>query len=169
MPYTPEYNLLLGDNTVSQQQPANYLSPVGFRLDIDNQRFKNAEFFVQMVSIPDISAPGANFATPNRNLMIASDKIEYATLECTFLVDEYLVNYREIHDWVLSQVIQDGEKTTRDMTLSILTSHNNVGRQIRFVDAYPTNISSLPFDSSSGDTEYLTANVSFNYSYYKFV
>jgi hypothetical protein len=60
-------------------------------------------------------------------------------------------------------------RKTRDMTLQILTSHNNVAREITFVDAYPTNLSSLPFDTTITEANYLVANVSFNYSYFKFV
>lgn len=171
MPYTPDYNLLLTEpESISiTTQPVNYLSPIGFRLDLDYKKFPNAEFSVQLASIPDMSATGANYATPQRNILIESDKVEYSTFECTFLVDEYLINYREIHDWILSQVIQQGEKVTRDLTLNILSSHNNVAQKIKFVDAYPISLSSIPFDSSSGDMEYLTAMVQFNYSYYKFI
>jgi hypothetical protein len=50
-----------------------------------------------------------------------------------------------------------------------MNSANNVTKQIKFVDAYPTTISSLPFDITTTDVEYLTAAVSFNYSYYQFL
>ena len=57
----------------------------------------------------------------------------------------------------------------RDVTLTIMNSANNVTKQIQFVDAYPTTLSSLPFDITIGEVEYLTAVVSFSYSYYKFL
>jgi hypothetical protein len=55
------------------------------------------------------------------------------------------------------------------MTLQILTSANNVAKEIQFIDAWPSNLSSLPFDTTVTDTNYLIAAVTFNYSYFKFV
>ncbi len=40
---------------------------------------------------------------------------------------------------------------------------------IKFVDAYPTSLSSIPFDITTTDVEYLTAVASFRYSYYQFL
>ena len=105
------------------------------------------------------------------------DKIDYAPLEIAFLIDEDLINYKEIHDWILGLVIEnDAPKSgnaynirkTRDLTLQILTSHNNVAKEIIFADAYPISLSSLPFSTNVTDIEYLTAVTSFQYSYYKF-
>ena len=42
-------------------------------------------------------------------------------------------------------------------------------KQIKFVDAYPTSLSSLPFDITTTDVEYLTAVAQFEYSYYQFI
>ena len=103
---------------------------------------------------------------------MAPDKIDYSPFEMTFLVDEYLTNYIEIHDWMLG-LVKEAEvsnvQKTRDLTLQVLTSHNNVAKEIVFVNAYPTNLSSLPFDTTITDTNYLVANVTFNYSYFKFI
>jgi hypothetical protein len=115
---------------------------------------------------------GAALNTPQRNIALAPDKIDYGQFEMTFLVDEYLLNYIEIHDWMLGLVTTGENKNTRltrDMTLQVLSSHNNVAREILFVDAYPISLSSLPFDTTIADTNYLVANVSFNYSYFKFI
>ena len=57
----------------------------------------------------------------------------------------------------------------RDMTLTVMNSANNVTKQIKFVDAYPTSLSSIPFDITTTDVEYLTAVASFRYSYYQFL
>jgi hypothetical protein len=101
---------------------------------------------------------------------MAPDKVEYNPFDLTFLVDENMHNYKEIHDWILGLVTEDdyGVRKERDVTLQILNSHNNVSNEIQFVDAYPINLSSLPFDATTTDVEYLTASVTFQYSYFKF-
>jgi len=168
MPYNINTNI--ESNTETLIEDYNFANPSSFRLVIDNTKFKNVQFLVQQVAIPDISVTGANYATPQRNILASGDKVDYSTLECTFLIDENFINYQEIHDWILAQVTEaDDKKKTRDITLIIYTSHNNVAKQIQFVDAHPTNLSSVPFDSALTDVEYLTANVSFTYSYYKII
>ena len=78
------------------------------------------------------------------------------------------LNFKQIN------VGRAGDKTSssdhyRDLTLTVMNSANNVTKQIKFVDAYPTSLSSLPFDITTTDVEYLTAIASFEYSYYQFV
>ena len=148
----------------------NYLNPTSFVLQLDSVTYPTAEFTIQTMILPDISVAGAPFVTPSRNIAIASDKIEYGAFECSFLVDEELVNYQEIHDWIYNQV-EDNQSSSnvRDLTLNIMSSANNLVKQIRFIDAYPTSLSSLPFDITTTDVEYLTAMVSFNYSYFQIV
>lgn len=171
MPYNIQTNISAVESSETFIEDISFVSPSGFHLTIDNIKFKNAQFLIQTMSLPDISAEGANLATPMRNISISPDKITYSPFECTFLIDEKLINYKEIHDWILAQIVESDSDTkkTRDMTLSILDSNNNVARQIQFVDAYPTNLSSIPFDTTATDIDYLVASVSFNYSYYKII
>ena len=99
-----------------------------------------------------------------------SDKIQFGAFEISYLIDEDLLNYKEIFDWIKGNVeTVHSSSATRDLTLTIMNSANNVTKQIKFVDAYPTMISSLPFDITTTDVEYLTAVVSFKYSYYQFL
>ena len=146
----------------------NFLNPTSFVLSLDSQTYPNAEFTVQTMILPDVSTDGAPFHTPSRSIAVGADKIVYGAFECAFLVDEDLTNYKEIYEWLYNQV--DVSTTqVRDITLSILSSANNVNKQIRFIDAYPINLSSLPFDITTTDIEYLTATVSFYYSYFEII
>ena len=170
MPYQNNFNF----NDVASSQLTdnhNYLAPINFKLTMDKLKFPNAQYTVQQASIPDLTIQGALFNTPQRNIMIDGDKAEYAPLILSFIIDEYLDNYKEIHDWMLGEVtVEDNQRAyrkERDITLSILSSHNNVTKQIQFVDAFPSQLSALPFDVTITDTQYLTAQVTFEYSYYK--
>lgn len=145
----------------------NYLNPTSFVLSLDNQTNPNAEFTIQTMILPDVSTTGAAFNSPSRNILVSADKIVYGDFECSFLVDEDLINYKEIYDWLYQQVDTDVGVDTRDLTLTILSSANNVTKQIKFIDAFPTSLSSLPFDITTTDVEYLTAVVSFSYSYFE--
>ena len=148
----------------------NYLNPTSFVLSLDSVTNPNAEFTIQTMVLPDVSTEGAIFNTRSRNIMVSADKITYGQFECSFLVDEDLINYKEIYDWLYNQVDTDlAGVQTRDLTLTILSSSNNVTKQIKFVDAFPTNLSSLPFDITTADVEYLTAIVTFNYSYFEII
>jgi len=170
MAYTKEinYNTQPTSYLVEQQTFAN---PAGFRLAIDSLKYPNAQYTVQAAAIPDLSVPGATMNTPKRNILIAADKLEYAPLTLTFLVDEQFTNYQEIHDWMFGMVGQgdQGQTKTRDLTLIIYNSNNNVVKEIKFADAHPTSLSSLPFEVTTETVNYLTAVVEFQYSYYKFL
>jgi len=168
MPYSKTINFSDEATNTSVDQ-LTYVNPAGFKLLIDKLKYPNAQYTIQTAALPDMTIDGAVYNTPQRNVFEAPDKVTYGGFEATFLVDESLVNYTEIHDWMLGMVTQkdDGVRKMRDMTLQILSSHNNVIKEIQFVDAYPTSLSSLPFDTTITDIQYLVANVSFNYSYFK--
>jgi hypothetical protein len=170
MPYNINTNFAV-EQTSNLTDTMSYANGISFKLAIDKLKFANVEYTIQTVALPDLSITGAPFNTPQRNITMAPDKVDYGTFELTFLVDEYLKNYQEIHDWMLGLVTVAEDRSInkfRDLTLQVLTSHNNVAREIVFVNAYPTNLSSLPFDTTITETNYLVANVSFNYSYFKF-
>jgi hypothetical protein len=170
MAYENEINYKVEPTSVLAENQS-FANPAGFRLVIDNLKYPNAQYNVQAAAIPDLSVPGAAMNTPKRNVLIAADKVEYAPLTLTFLVDENFTNYQEIHDWMFGMVGQAdfGDRKTRDLTLIIYNSSNNVVKEIQFADAHPTSLSSLPFEVTNETVNYLTAVVEFSYSYYKFL
>ena len=171
MPYTPDVNFEVSSSNGSVDNP-NFLAPTSFRMTIDKLKFPNVEFAVQSVFIPDLTVAGAQYSTPQRRIVVAGDKPDYAPVTLTFLIDEDLKNYKEIHDWMVGETTKKDTsdyRKERDITLHIISSHNNVIKEIQFIDAIPTSLSSLPFDVTITDLQYLTAQVTFEYSYYKFV
>lgn len=152
----------------------NFLNPSSFVLTLDSQSYSGAEFTIQTMILPDVSVEGAPVNFKQINVGRAGDKISFGSFEISYLIDEDLLNYKEIFDWMKSNVETKHSTTTssdhyRDMTLTVMNSSNNVTKQIKFVDAYPTSLSSLPFDITTTDVEYLTAVATFQYSYYEFV
>jgi hypothetical protein len=149
----------------------NFLNPSSFVLTLDSQTYSGAEFTIQTMVLPDVTAEGAPLPFRQRNIATVADKINFGPFEVSYLIDEDLLNYKEIFDWLKSNVETNHTATNhvRDLTLTIMNSANNVTKEIKFVDAYPISISSLPFDITTTDVEYLTAVVTFEYSYYDFV
>jgi hypothetical protein len=153
----------------------NFLNPSSFVLTLDSQTYSGAEFTVQTMMLPDVTTEGAPLPFRQVNVAMAADKIAFGSFEVSYLIDEDLLNYKEIFDWMkLSVETQHqqaiiGNNHVRDLTLTIMNSSNNVTKQINFIDAFPTSLSSLPFDITTTDVEYLTAVVTFDYSYYEFI
>ena len=140
-------------------------------MTLDSQTYSGTTFTIQTMILPDVSVTDAPLNFKQINVGRAGDKIEFGAFEISYLIDEDLFNYKEIFDWMKSNVETNHTATNhvRDLTLTVMNSANNVTKQIKFVDAYPTNLSSLPFDITTTDVEYLTAVVSFSYSYYQFL
>ena len=55
-----------------------------------------------------------------------------------------------------------------DATLLILTSHNNVVKEIEFKGVFPTSMSPIEFDSQVDSIQYVQMDISFSYTYYQF-
>ena len=77
----------------------DYASPIQFRFKCT--KLPEVEFFCQTANVPGISLGDATLATPQKDISIPGDKVVYSSLDMTFLVDENLNNYKEIHDWII--------------------------------------------------------------------
>jgi hypothetical protein len=53
-----------------------------------------------------------------------------------------------------------------DGSLIVLSSSQNANFKVNFKDMWPYDISSLQFDATNTDVQYLTADVSFKYTIY---
>jgi len=167
--------------------PANLnpLSPNGFQFSI--QKLPELTYFAQQVALPSINLPNISINTPFSTLQIAGDTLTYESLSIDFLVDENMSNYLAISDWIIAMGfpetydqyiswqnkdsinISELAKNYSDATLQILDSSNNPIQTVTFVDIIPTSLGNMTFLSTSSDVNYITCNVTFEYSYFKFV
>ena len=76
----------------------DYASPIQFRFKMT--KIPKVEFFVQTANIPGINLGTAVVPSPLYDYPVPGDKIQFQTLDLSFLVDENLENYRELHDWI---------------------------------------------------------------------
>ena len=84
----------------NNRQPTkfDYAEPTKFRFGVI--KLPKVEFFCTAANIPGISLGQANQPTPLKDIPIPGDKLDYDNLNISFLVDENLENYREIHGWL---------------------------------------------------------------------
>ena len=86
-------------------------------------------------------------------------------------------SYTEMYNWLQRTIEQEdrtplGRTSTNpptyaDITLSILSSHNNKVRQIRYIDSMPTSLGDMTLESTSGDVAFITFPASFRFSYFE--
>ena len=81
-----------------QPSKLDYAAATQFKFNII--KLPKVEFFCTSVNIPGITLGETSQATPLKDIPIPGDKLNYASLYVSFLVDENLENYREIHGWL---------------------------------------------------------------------
>ncbi len=146
----------------------NFLSPVGFQFKVNANEFPNTEYFCTAVTLPGISLSESNVPYRGVNIAMTGDRLNFDELAIRFNVTEDMDNYIEMFNW-MHNIIKDpkGESYKFDATLSILTSHNNVSKEITFRDCFPTTLSAIEFSTQQTEIEYLQADASFKYTYYE--
>jgi hypothetical protein len=140
----------------------NFLSPVGFQLVINRNKFANIEYFCTGVTLPSIDIAETSIPYRNLNSAVAGDRINFSELSITFNVTEDMENYIETFNWMHDSLGKDNVE--ENAMLLILNSHNNVSKRIKFNGIFPTSLDSLDFNTQNESLEYLQATVSFKYT-----
>jgi len=148
----------------------NYLSPVGFKLVLE--KFRGVDFFCQRVNLPDVTMPFTEVPTRFRQFpIVAGGGVTYGDLTVSFIVDEELINWKEIYNWIRSNGNSEEHMPTEEPEycngqVLIYTSSYNINHVINFENLFPISISEMNFDASNSDIEYFTAQVTFKYTGY---
>ena len=169
----------------SQIENRNFLAPVGFKFSL--KRSPGVAFMCNQANIPDINLGTATQPSYLRDIPTPGDKVDFGDLTLRFLVDENLVNFMEIQNWIRGlgfpestqefrdlqkggllqgRYAQDKQNIYSDGTLQILTSNMVAKFNVNFKDLFPTSLTTLTFDATDTDIEYFTADVSFKYTIY---
>ena len=92
----------MSTTNVNTREPSvlDYASPVQFRFKCS--KLPTVEFFCQSANIPGISIGSASMPTGLKDIPIPGEKVTYQDLAISFLIDENLNNYKEIHDWIIA-------------------------------------------------------------------
>ena len=161
----------------------NFLSPIGFIFLLDKAR--KASFLCQRASIPEITLGDIGIPTRGFVSVPLEGNIQYSELNIDFIVDEDLRNYMELHNWIRalgtpdtiqerrdwvnsnSDIIGSQDFKVSDGTLQVLNNNNITNFDVVFKDMFPTNLSTLDFNVTSTDNEFMTASVTFKYLLYE--
>ena len=84
-----------------KRQPTelDYADPTKFKFSIN--KLPKVEFFTTECNLPGINLGEAIFPTPFKQIPVMGDDLTFDNLEISFLVDEKLTNYRELHQWLV--------------------------------------------------------------------
>ena len=77
----------------------DYADPTKFKFSIT--KLPKVEFFTTAANLPGINLGESIFPTPFKQIPVQGDDLTFDNLEITFLVDEKLENYRELHQWLV--------------------------------------------------------------------
>lgn len=177
-------------STVLQRSPetTDLLQSTKFRLTFEH--LPNMTFFCQSANLPGVALTEIVRNTPFVDLYHAGEKLVYDTFNITFLVDEELRAWTEIHDWVrgltfptdfreyVNLARQSPGSNFRakvkakpqysDATLSIYTNKNNVNFRIKLYDVFPTSLGTILFNTSDSAENIITSDAIFRFSYYDY-
>ena len=164
------------DGVNSELNNINLLQPTAFKLVIDRKHYKNLEFFCQSVLHPSATLSATEMPFKRANIAMTGDKLTFGELSAMVILDENMNSYVEMYNWMNRLVEQkdDGPlnrddtvpPTYSDITVSILSSHNNLTRRIRYIDCIPTTIGDLSLETTTTQ-QYLTFPISFKFSYFE--
>ena len=164
------------------------LNKNNFRLLVD--KVPNVEYYVRSVNIPGLTfSETEQAAGVGLNAFFPGDKVSFDTLDVNFLVDEDLENFKEVYQWMNAIVpikdpadfgayvgttqtatgllsgIDNDMNQYSDITLVTNTNKNIPNKFFRFHDCFPVSLGELEL-ISGGDSEPVTCQVEFEFSYY---
>ena len=125
-----------------QPTKLDYASPTQFKFSII--KLPKVEYFCTSVNIPGVNLGETTQATPLKKIPVPGDTLTYEPLQMTFLVDENLENFQEIHGWLVGLGFPRDNKEFRNL----LASGND-----RFPTRNTSNIS-----TEAGKTKYAAAD-----------
>ena len=162
----------------------NFLQSNKFQLNFS--RLPNIQYFCQSLSVPGISLSEAVITNPFVELYSPGEKAIYDLLNVTFLIDEEMKGWIEVHDWIRAMTFpteyEEYQRLPRlnkaaganqnkfpqfsDATVTILSSSNKPYYAFKFHDVFPTTLSTFVMNAQDGPDNILTADATFRYSYY---
>lgn len=164
----------------------NFLQPNKFVMSFS--RAPSIQYFCQSVSVPGISTSEVPQNTPFVDVYLPGEKAIYDILNITFLIDEELKGWMEIHDWIRAMTFPEnyleyqnlanlsritaltatttGKPQYSDASITILSSSNKPYLRFKFYDCFPTTLSTFIMGANDSPETQMSADASFRYSYY---
>jgi len=162
----------------------NMQQPNKFTLNLS--RTPNLQYFCQMVSLPGLSTSEIPVPNPFVELYSPGEKAIYDVLNVTFIVDQDLKGWLEIHDWLRAMTFpteyeeyikldqlnrfQAAAKPKQpqfcDGSVSLLTASNLPNFKINFVDMFPISLSGFMISTTDSPDSVITADATFRFTFF---
>lgn len=151
----------------------NFLAPSGFRVVINRKSYGTLTMMAQQVVHPQLTMQSVDMPYRRSNIVLAGDTLQFSEVSFDFLMDEGMVGYTEVYDW-MERSVETPHKLSDDRTepsfyadieVFVLTSSNNVNKSIKYLNCTPSTLGTVSF-SSTGDTQYITFPVTFAFDYF---
>ena len=73
----------------------------------------------------------------------------------------------DIENVVPTQRTNSQPPAMSDITLSILSSHNNTTKTIKYIDSIPVSLTDIQFESTAGGETFISFGASFRFTYFE--
>lgn len=158
----------------------NYLQPTSFKLVLDRKNYPNLEFFCQTITHPGMLISGVEVPYQKiTGVPFPGDKLTFNELSANIILDEDMKGYDEMYQWIRrlldNNLKNPVDRTSEvpphysDITLMILSSHNNTTKKVRYYDCIPTSLGDIQFESTADGGTFITFSVSFRFAYFELV
>tara|TARA_Y100000034_G_C6858651_1_gene390524 strand:- start:175 stop:729 length:555 start_codon:yes stop_codon:yes gene_type:complete len=162
---------------INRRQPTNtnYLLSTGFRFVL--QRIPAVTYFCQSCNLPSFAFSEILQPTRFINVKHPGRNYDFGDLDIGFIVDEDMVNYLEIHNWMkeIGNVEDDSEYLERtnkhfsDASITILNSAMLPNLTVNFKNVFPKALSGIDFNSTASDSEPLIVTATFTYTSFEVI
>ena len=165
--------------TTYSSGPTNksFLSNNKYEFVID--RLPHVKFFLQSITLPDISLNGAQVPNPYVLVNLPNNTLNFSELTLTYIMDEEMRSWKEIYDWITNLGNPEGlnklgtltreagrsNSITSDASLLVKSNANNPLIKFTFRDIFPSTLTGVTF-SSVDSQEFLTGTIIFLYTHY---
>lgn len=161
-------------------QNTNYLQPTKFLVTFD--RIPTVQYFCQVANIPGVSLGQAPLNYSGADIYAPGNKLTYNQLTLTFTIDEKLIGWQELYNWLRAIASPEGTEvrnrlrelqSTRnsyysDGILTVMSALNNPIINIHYINLFPISLSDITFDAKASADEIITADATFVYDYFNF-
>lgn len=167
--------------SISQVQNLSNLAAPQYKLVF--QKLPGVVFKCQRVNLPGVSLGSIDQPSPTHLIPIPDNAVAYDPLSISFMVDENMANWIEIHNWIVglgAPVSTDQYATLRaqdtirtkfggiysDATLISLNNASLANKKVIYRECFPISLSPIEFDSTETQNGVIVGEASFMFIYY---
>ena len=166
------------DTTITN---VNYLITQVFQMDIPLAPSVNE--FIQSVSLPGVTLGEAQIETPFIRQPEPGDKLIFSPISISFLVDEYMNNWKEVFNWltalgfptslqqygVLPHKVNrvDSSQVTCDITILVHDNYSKPILKFTMFGAFPINLGDIPISTVETAAQTAMCTADFMYQHYE--